>query len=116
MPATTKGGKILPSATGADAHVGGDGAAGGPRRPPEDPGGPPRAADQRNRAWVGASQHRASLRQPMSLARMAPAIMLHLGVDFELVRYRQFFGEEMRSKAREAGSGIAPWMIVNDVA
>ena len=45
---------------------------------------------------------------------MAPAIVLHLGrVDFELVRYKQFFGEEMRRAAKAAGSGRAPWMIVN---
>ena len=45
---------------------------------------------------------------------MAPAIVMHLGgVDFQLVRYRQFFGEEMRRAAKAAGSGQAPWMIVN---
>ena len=45
---------------------------------------------------------------------MAPAIMLHLGgVEFNFVRYKQFFGEKMRRESKAAGSGKAPWLVVN---
>ena len=118
VPATTKGGKIPASATGADVrNVGGDGAAGRAEEAASKTAGagPPQGSGSKE-TELGTA--------PLSASRFTTATYVSgaswlrqscciSGVDFELVRYRQFFGEEMRSKAREAGSGIAPWMIVN---
>ena len=111
-PAVSKGSRIP-----ADAGVPGTNSGGEMLELNDSMEGKSAAADEKDReGTVESTNDEISLHYGnLCLWRaMAPAIVLHLGgVDFKFVRYEQYFGEAMRRAAKAAGSGKAPWLVVN---